>query len=295
MERIEIGKYQLNKLELLETSKYVNMTEGKIYKYPVKDHWNSEMKVIKSFFLTPSLNKLNVLEALDENRYSLYRYKELVLPEKLITNGGEPYGILMKYIDGVNLSDYLKNPQISFDEKLRKFREIGNFLGVMEEFRKYDKRLANFFIGDIHSSNFLVLNNNVKIIDLDSCTIADAMPSISYYLSGNYKLDSFHGKYDFLDGNKTIMKSTNNSELYTYTMMFLTFLANYKISSLGIDDYYEYIDYLSAIGLNSELCDIFKKIYTYEDNVNFHECLDNIGHLEESTSIDSFQRFKKDI
>ena len=295
MEKVEIGKYHLNKLDKLITSRNVNMTEGIIYFYPIKNQWESEMKIIKSFFLAPSKNKLKILNILDENRYSLNRYKELVLPEKLITNGGEAYGILMKYISGANFSDYLQNDLVPFEEKIRRFREIGNFLDIMEEFRKYDKRLSNFYIGDIHSSNFLVLKDTIKIIDLDSCTIGNADPSISYYLSGNFKLDSFRGKYDFLDSCKTIMKSTNNTEIYAYTMMFLSFLANYKISSLNIDDYYEYIDYLEAVGMNKELCNSFRNIYTYKENINFHESLDNIGSFEESTSMESFQRYRKDI
>ena len=45
METVEINKYHLNKLKLLETSRFVTMTEGKIFLYPEKNQWETEMKV----------------------------------------------------------------------------------------------------------------------------------------------------------------------------------------------------------------------------------------------------------
>ncbi|MCR5787927.1 MAG: hypothetical protein K6G37_02465 [Bacilli bacterium] len=293
METVEINKYHLNKLKLLETSRFVTMTEGKIFLYPEKNQWETEMKVIKSFFLTPSQNKIDVVSTLDENRYSLMRYKELVLPEKIITSGGEPYGITLRFIEGDNFSDYLMNKDIPYSEKIKRFREIGNFLSVMGEFRKYDRPLSNFYLGDIHSSNFLVSNGKMKIVDLDSCTIGLANPSISKYLSQNFKLERYGSKYKFLDADKTLMIPTDNTELYSYTMMFLSYLAGLNVSKLSEEDYFSYITYLNSIGVDDEMCRIFRRIYTNRENADFHELLDESNDITDKSSFNEFVRNRK--
>lgn len=293
MEKIEINKYHLKKFEVLKTSRFVRMTEGMIYLYPVKNGNDVEEKVIKKFFLEPLENKLKVIETLDDNRYSLLRYNELVLPETIITSGGEPYAIVLRYVPGMNFSDYLVDENIPNNQKIQRFKEIGNFLNIMSEFRKYDKQLSNFYLGDIHSSNFLVNNDRIKIIDLDSCTIGDCVPSMSNYLSGNHLLAEFSPKYEFLNGDRRIMKSSTDTELYCYSMMLLSFLAKSNVSKLSIPEYYEYINYLNSIGLDSEMCDIFRCLYTYKENEDFHELLNISDNVINHASYDEFERIRK--
>ena len=55
----------------------------------------------------------------------------------------------MKYIKGTNLSIILKEPTITYEEKINYLKSIGNILEQMKNIRKYTE-LKDFYIGDIH-------------------------------------------------------------------------------------------------------------------------------------------------
>ena len=52
----------------------------------------------------------------------------------------------------------------------------------------------------------------------------------------------------------------SDSDIYCYCMIILNYLYGDKINNIGIENYYEYLNYLEAIGVNKELLDVFSKL-----------------------------------
>ena len=227
-------------------------------------------------------NKIYTLEYLDKYR-NIIDLDELIIPEYFVFLENEFKGIMMKFVRGINMENILYSPSYNIKEKMRLLKIVGLFLKKLD--RINEKENINFFIGDLHEGNIIVdKNNNINIVDLDSCKIGENIPSYSKYLvSVKHKYlaslkhkDIIREKYK-MNKFKNVIDQDRNTDLYCYTMIVLNTLFQGNVANLDIDDFYKYLNYLESINIDKELLDKISKIYTKEDNENIYEYLDTIN------------------
>ena len=294
METISLTKKRFESLTPYELPNYVYNTEGTLYILPIKNRWNTGMKLLKRLYLTNGLvfgNKLQTINSLIDNREEL-AIDEIVFPEKIATIGGEIVGFTMPLIDSINLSTALRDKDISNERKIKYLKQIGAILEKMKLRREYTS-VSDFYINDLHESNFIVDNSdNVRVIDIDSCKINGNGIFSSKYLSSKsfineiykYQKNNNQTKYEqnpySYHKYSTDMSGASipdeNTDLYCYIIVILNFLYEGNISHFTLEEFYEYIDYLQTIGIDKELLDIFDKIVSESTNENPYMLLDSI-------------------
>ena len=275
-----ISYKKFNELKRLELDKSIIATEGKLFFIDDKNKWDKKQKVVKRFyndFGSGFGNKLVTINSLVDQK-EVIDIAELVMPEKLVVSSGRIVGYTMDYIDGENLSLLLKNPKLDKEKAINYLKQIGIILEKINKLNEYDK-VSNFYLNDIHEANFVVDKNDVvHVVDMDSCRIDDNTPFEAKYLSHFSQIDLFPQKYIPQNNKKAVghIIPDRNSDLYCYNIMILNYLYQDKITSLDIDEFYEYLNYLRSIGFPSELLDSFSLIYDYQDNINPYVYLDLI-------------------
>lgn len=275
MKVISISKKRFNELKPFNLSKNVTNTEAKMYEF----NYKNEEKIVKALFHLDGLvfaNKLYTIEMLDYNKK--YLPTSFLIPDYLCTANHEVIGFTIPRFDGINMSDFLNDIKGSNEEKIYYLKQIGELLYQLQNIRKYTP-LSDIYINDLQESNFLIDYNNkeLKVIDLDSCKIGDNKVFPSRYLSRNAILN-YSNKYK-VNNDKPFMGyiiPDSNSDLYCYTMIVLNYLYKGRISSLGIDEFYEYINYLESIGIAKDLICAFIKIVDNCNNENPMYYLDSL-------------------
>lgn len=197
--------------------------------------------------------------------------KRFVLPLKLVSAGGKVIGYSMPFIVGENLDNILNNSRLSTETKFKYLKEAGSIIDKMDSIRKIEG-LEDLYLGDIHSQNFMVDTEGVKIIDLDSVRIGnlDGFPIKNSYPVKNFRLFS---KYEFKDDQ---MLASRESDIAMYNLMVMNFMAGKEMHKMGLDKFYEYINFLNKQGMDKEVVDEFRKIYSNEPGKTVTDKLDNI-------------------
>ena len=173
METINLTKKTFNSLECYELPNYVYNTEGTLYILPIKNRWNTQLKLLKRLYLTNGMvfgNKLQTINSLIDSKNEL-DIDEIVFPEKIAIVGGEIAGFTMPLIQSINLETALRSKDIDNEKKIKYLKQIGMILEKMKLRREYTS-VSEFYINDLHESNFIVdETDNVRVIDIDSCKI----------------------------------------------------------------------------------------------------------------------------
>lgn len=289
METINLTKKTFNSLEYYELPNYVYNTEGSLYILPIKNRWNTQLKLLKRLYLTNGRvfgNKLQTINSLIDNKDEL-DIPEIVFPEKIATIGREIVGFTMPLIESDNLATALRSREIDNTKKIEYLKQIGMILDKMKLRREYTG-ISDFYINDLHESNFIVdRNDQVRVIDIDSCKINGNQIFSSKYLSGKsfinrvYKYhkseeccdDTYHKYSTDITGS---FIPTENTDLYCYIVVILNFLYGDNIQDFSLQDFYEYLEYLKTIGVDLEILNVFEKIATCSDNENPWELLDGL-------------------
>ena len=292
METISLTKKRFESLTPYELPNYVYNTEGTLYVLPIKNRWATVFKLLKRLYLTNGKvfgNKLQTINSLIDNKEEL-AIDEIVFPEKIATVGGEIVGFTMPLIESINLSTALKSQEISNERKINYLKQIGEILAKMKLRRDYTS-ITDFYINDLHESNFIVDgDDNVKVIDIDSCKINGNGIFNSKYLSRKSFINEVYkyGKNNECNINPdypyTYHKySTDitgafipdeNTDLYCYIIVILNFLYGDNIGNFTLQEFYDYLEYLQKIGIDKELLLYFEKIATCSENENPYELLD---------------------
>ncbi len=76
---------------------------------------------------------------------------------------------------------------------------------------------------------------------------------------------------------------SEDTDLYCYIMIILNYLYGDRVNNMSIEEFYEYMTYLSKIGVHKELLNVFEKIVS-----NCHN--DNPGYLLDSLSEETIYR-----
>lgn len=279
MEVVNITKNGLKKLKKVSLGYGILNTEADLFIMKTKDKWNIEYKMLKTLFCTEGVNfsnKLFTINELIDNR-SVINIDELVLPEKLLIVDGQVNGFIMPYIENTNFEEILNDINISNLQKIEYFKQISHILHKMDNLRN-NSDITDFYLNDLHASNFILnkKTGKINVVDLDSCKINGNKPFAAKYLTPFSPISSMKAKYRV---NKEInflgyIIPDKNTDLYCYIMTLMNFLFKGRISSLGRDNYYLYLEYLRSINYPYELLDKLSKIYEYVDNEEIGDELD---------------------
>jgi len=276
MNVITLSKRKFESLEPLKLEKGVYSTESQVYMFNHK----GEERVVKKFFYQDGerfANKLYTLEML--SYYRKYLPESFCIPDAEISVSGKVQGFTLPFIDGTNLSALLNSKEVSLDDKKYYLSKVGEILNQLRAIRN-STPLNDIYIGDLHSSNFIVKHNNktLKVIDLDSCKIKNNTPFISRYLNRQSLLKNVLGKYRFIKnpGEMGEVEVDENTDLYCYSLMILNFLYGLGIDRLSLGEYYSYMNYLEIIGIDKKLVNSFRDLVSNKDNTNPRNYLENL-------------------
>lgn len=293
MKIYDLTKREFDKLGKLELSRHVFNTEGIMYLVDSKKKWAKDKAVIKEFYNNEGeyfSNKLYTINELIMNKDNI-DIEELVLPNSLISVDNEIIGYSMPYVDSYNLQDVLKSSEFTSTEKISYLKQVGEILEKMRLLREYG--VKDFYLNDIHESNFVVNKdtNKIHVVDLDSCKIKNNLTFSSKYLSPVGHLSDI-GKYKELTKSLGgVFKINYDTELYCYIVMIFNYLLGYKLSELSIPEFYSYLEYLYKLGISREFLDMVSNIYINKPNQNPYEYLDEFNEVIDKTNIRAFKIF----
>lgn len=277
MNVMNISERKFNNLERFVLPNGVFNNESELFYIDEKNKWEKRrflLKKLNNDFGIILSNKLFTVNELITNK-DIIDIPELVIPDKLVSVHGKIVGFTIPLVNGNNFGEVLSDDSISVSDKIKYFKEIGYILENMKYVRQYTP-LNDFYLNDIHENNF-VLNNDtgkINVVDMDSCKINNNMTMVSLRLS------PFSNIYDFNKYEKEnsmcggCYKPSYNTEMYSYIIMFLRFISNYRINEMDVSSYYAYMEYLHKLGISYELIDILASIYSEKDNVNPYLLLD---------------------
>lgn len=291
METISLTKKRFETLEPYELPNYVYNTEGTLYILPIKNRWTTQLKLLKRLYLTNGKvfgNKLQTINSLIDSKDEL-DIEEIVFPDKIATIGSEIVGFTMPLIESINLSTALRSREISNERKIKYLRQIGMILEKMKLRREYTS-ISDFYINDLHESNFIIdKDDNIKVIDIDSCKINGNGIFNSKYLSSKsfirevYKYQknlecsiSDYSYHKYSTDMTGAFVPDENTDLYCYIIVILNFLYGDNIQNFTLQDFYDYLEYLQYIGVEKELLSYFEKIATCSENENPYQLLDSL-------------------
>ena len=248
-------------LERLQLEQGVMNTEAEIYLITTKNKWQKQKELLKKLYIDEGdtfTNKLLTINTLIDENDSI-EVEELVLPTSIAMVNGEISGFIMPYIENINLSVILSNKSVTYENKINFLKQIAHILEKMQTIRK------DFFLGDIHESNFIVdKDRKVHVVDLDSCKIGHNKPFPAKFLSPMKGLYEIKDKYPV---DKTGLQIPNKeTEWFCYIMMLLNTIAQYPINNLNKEQYYTYLQFLRDGGFSYELLDNFASLYTARKN-----------------------------
>lgn len=259
MKIINISKKKFKELNKIDLSREIFNTEGTIYDF----EYRGNKKILKTLYTLNGYtfaNKLYTIEMLDSNKE--YLPSSFYIPDYLCAVDSKIMGFTVPKIEGINLSTILSDSSVDNKEQIYYLKKIGEILNQLHNIRKYTP-LNSIYINDLHDSNFIVDNNNreLKVIDLDSCKICSNEPFAARYLTEKSMVSGIE-KYKVNQDSHSngYIVPNSDSDLYCYSMIILNYLYGDKISSIGIENFYEYLNYLEIIGVNKELLDIFSKL-----------------------------------
>ncbi len=270
MKVIEISNHKFKKLKRYIPNNINNM-ECELYLLKDKESWNTKYKLFKKFNTTKGeyfSNKLYTLNSLNNSEEKLQDLN-IVLPKELVTMNDSLVGYTMPFIQNNETLRFLLKSDIDTKTKIALLKQLGQLLSNIEN-------TGIIRLSDIHEGNFILNLDNNKLlgVDIDSAKIGNNDQSISKYLTYNTNLWDYPHKYP-LDEDDIHIPNTNTTIL-SYIYIILNMLANYPVSNLPIEKYYDYIQTLNSNGLPNELVDLFSLIYTNKDNEWPTELLDEI-------------------
>ena len=281
MKVIELSKERINNLERLQINKGSIATEADLYIF----YYNKIKYILKELYPFEYIkyeNKLRTLLSIEANSSIIPDY--FVKPMLFVSNGEAINYWGSNFIRGINLDIILNNEKIPFEIKKKNLIRIGSILKEMDDIRR-NTSLKDFYIGDLHESNFIVdKNGQLLICDLDSIKINGNKSSNAKYLTPF----SLFNKIDLSDKYKNDLSinrvgdyvANKNTDLYCYMMILLNFITNRRVNNIEIKNFYNYLNYFGDIGINNNLIEAFSRILSSDDNINPYEYVDTLSNKQ---------------
>lgn len=292
MKTENISKNQFKKLEKLDLPNNIINTESVLYPYVIKNNWEAEPKILKIFHTFQKeyfANKLTILNLLDIYYDDIYM-PELVLPERKLNIANEERGYVMPFIkNNANLFTILNHVDIDIKTKISFLKEVGKIIEKVHNIKAVEDE---FFLGDIHESNFIYDYDEkmIKAVDLDGSKLKSSYPFHSKYLTtnDNIKHKSLQHKYKRNYNGEFI--PNKNTEWYCFIIMVLNTISSGKIVNLSMQDYYLYLELLLDNGFDRKFLDATSAIYEKKNNINITPYLDTIPDDVSNVNIDVFTK-----
>lgn len=281
MNIINLNRQQFSKLIPFSLPDDLFVAESQMFLFPQ----GSNNKNVNRLFKMYNTKDTRILDNKLKTILLLVKYEKIininsfVFPKDIIMLDNNFVGYNMDLVDGCNLEEMLYSYDISIERKIDYLCQIGVMLEKINNVRKYTE-LKDFYLIDIHENNFIVDKYDmVRVIDVDSVKIdCNYVSTIgSKYLQGGSILSETE-KYK-IDKNIVYGASfipSRDIELYCYNIMILNFLYGGGIEYLSLEEIYDYLEYLSALGINRELINIFKKLMSNASNGNPYNLLKEI-------------------
>ena len=267
MKVVSFSNREFKKVSKLPLSNKIINTEAELYLYEDKNKWDKRQNVIKIFYNPDIMN---------EKYYTigeLLKYKdeigmpELVMPEAVVSVNKEMVGYIMPYIDScTNMNLLLNNPNVSLKDKLKFLKEIYLILEKIESIKALE---GNFFLGDIHESNFVfdVLEQRIKVVDMDSAYINHSSIPVSKFMTFNDNLWDYPAKYPMDEDDRHI--PSHNTQTLCFTYMLLNTLSREKSYNWSKEEYYLYLECLKKMKMEPEIVNYLSTIYDDSPNIHF--------------------------
>ncbi len=257
---------QFKKLERLQLSDCVTTSESQQFIYvETKGNIKNKKKLIKKFYRdtpTDMSNKISIVSRILDNKDYL-DIPELVLPEGLVAIDGKISGIKMPLIEtNINMIFLLNNPNVSLKKKLQHLKSI---LKILQKLLNIYELKDEFFLGDIQESNFIfdVVEQRIKVIDVDSSYFTGTTPLPARYLATNKAIDKFDKKYP-KDPKTNLHIPSRETTYLEFAYMLLNVLSNCSSHRFTYDEYYYYVAHLSDMGINRKIIEFLESLYSME-------------------------------
>ena len=258
MREIALNESNINRLKEYPLQD-VFSTESTIYYYK-RDHEEGSL-LLKKLFLTDEKRVGRKEETIDRLQESeLATYKELVIPQDIVTIGGVKSGFTIKEVEDCrNLHLLLKDYSVPTKRKIEILRKIGDLV------KRVECQEQEFYFGDLQDYNFLVDNaDDVYAVDLDSSAVSRKKPLDTKYIIIDKKT---HGIEKYKVNKAGRAYPSRNVDRYCYNTMVLNFLAGLEMNRVSFQEYFQYIDYLANVGIiPEEMRQVYINHYSDKDN-----------------------------
>ena len=268
MEHIFLSSSELGKI------KSISVDHPYVCRHSICD----EVYILKFLGGSNDYNKAIYYTVEELNRNKAILPVEFCIPDFWIdTDYGTSAFALPNIPDSLGLDKILNSEDIPHREKIEFLKKVGALLRKCDEVRKV-RHMSNFAICDLHEGNVLVnpTKKEIKIVDMDTCKIGKGFSFEAKYMTPQSLAMQFPKKYSRVKKFGYI-EATPQSDLYCYTIMIMNYIAKYNMSTIDVESFCNYIDYLNYIGVNHELLDIFYNIISRKPNVNPDYLLDSIS------------------
>ncbi len=271
-----ISKRKFRELQPLILGQEICNSESEVFNLNIRGE-HKVLKVLKEQSGEYYANKLYTVEMLDT--YKEFIPQSLYIPDTLAVVGNETIGFTVPFVEGINLSTILNSSKVDFKEHIYYLRKIGQLLEQLRNIRKYTP-LKDFYLNDLHESNFIVNPNTRDIagIDLDSSKIGNNGVYPSRYASPYSLVQHIPSKYHVNESGQCggYILPNDDSEIYCYVMTILNYLFGGNVFRLNLEEFYVYINYLDIIGIDKELLKVIEKIVTTGPNINPEPYLESL-------------------
>ena len=277
MQTLSLSKKAFHNLEPLDIPREVFNTEAKIFEFQYK----RVTKILKALYhLEGDIfdNKLYTIEML--NTFKQYLPENFYIPDYLVSVSKDIVGFTIPKANGISLTTVLKDKNFSTQEQIFYLKKVGFILEQLKNIRKYTP-LKNFYLNDLHESNFNVNidNKEIAVFDLDSCKIADNSSFSSRFLTSSSLASLVPEKY-VINTSETsgvgYIVANEDSDLYCYSMMILNYLYGLNVSNLNLEEFYDYLNYLDYLKVSKNLLDSFSNLVVPHHNENPMYYLDEL-------------------
>lgn len=227
---------------------------GEVYKvYDIKKKNYYALKISKSLHsITKEANMLEKFKALDG-------IPKVVETDDYSIEGEYYYFIVLEYIRGENLKEYIKNNKLTIKEKL----------GIVIVISEIIKKIHSYglIFGDLKLENIMIdkVNNKIKIIDLGGVVPMGA------------SIKEFTPAYDRARWNMGLRRADVGYDLFSICMLLVNLLLNID-SRIGDKDVYNLINELESKKIDKGLLSLIKK-GLLQKKITFNYFLENLKNI----------------
>lgn len=202
-------------------------------------------------------------------------FLEIVFPTALLEHKGDAVGYLMPYIEGNTLDEIINC-------NLKSPRDI---LIIFDRVASVIQRLPNnIHLGDLHSRNVIVTNdNNIHLIDIDGFSVDEGYSMTCPFNLDRNIFDILPSKY-FINDNS--VKIGKNTDIYCLSEIFFCWLFDGLSPFMFSNRRFSlFLEYLTIKGIPQDVVDMFGRVREKEENylipspfINFDGILDSISY-----------------